>query len=168
MSDHFTPLRTSSLYTVMINGIVSSTYMIWKPRRGRRGCLKGIGVRDPRDPSINAAKTTEVIGASISPSPLDINALAQKTERSKNLRTLTRNRVRLIKPNCSGIYFDLMRLIPAIIYNIYSSIGKRWSFGEFLSNALADSNQLKSLVNDLAYDVKEYQGTLRRTKEFQC
>jgi len=61
-----------------------------------------------------------------------------------------------------------MRLIPAIIYNIYSSIGKRWSFGEFLSNALADSNQLKSLVNDLAYDVKEHQGTLRRTKEFQC
>ena len=46
-------------------------------------------------------------------------------------------------------------------------VGEKRSFEDFVSDELDNSDQLKSLVSDLAYEINEYQGMLRRTKEFQ-
>ncbi len=45
-------------------------------------------------------------------------------------------------------------------------VGEKRSFEDFVSDELDKSDQLKSLVSDLAYEINEYQGMLRRTKEF--
>ena len=39
-------------------------------------------------------------------------------------------------------------------------VGEKWSFKDFVSDELNKSNQLKSLVSDLAYEINKYQGML--------
>lgn len=47
------------------------------------------------------------------------------------------------------------------------ALGERRSFEDFVSDMLDDSDQPKSLIQDLVYEMKEYQGILRRTKKFR-
>jgi len=47
------------------------------------------------------------------------------------------------------------------------ALWERRSFEDFVSDLLDDSDQPKSLVQDLVYEITEYQGILRRTKEFR-
>jgi hypothetical protein len=51
----------------------------------------------------------------------------------------------------------------------YSSmvLWERRSLEDFVSDMLDDSDQPKSLVQDLVYEMEEYQGILRRTKKFR-
>ena len=43
------------------------------------------------------------------------------------------------------------------------TLRKRQSFEDFVNHILDNSDQPKSLVQDLIYEIEEYQGILRRT-----